>query len=101
MNWVCFELNEDERKVIWAISRIKKTKVGRYFNYHDVRRKKTCHDLDVLAILIGLEAKGLTERKVGGEGMWRMTHYGKLVEHRLEKEQLESEYPELDRIIRR
>ncbi len=33
--------------------------------------------------------------------MWRMTHYGKLIEHKLEKEYLESEYPELNGIIRR
>jgi hypothetical protein len=101
MNWECYELNEDEKKVIWAISRTKKTKVGRCFSYHDVRRKKQCHDLDVLAILIGLEDKGLSERMGGGLDMWRMTHLGKLVEHELEREHLESEYPELKRIVRR
>jgi hypothetical protein len=101
MNWVNCELNEEEKKVLWAISRIKKTKVGRFFNVHNVRRKKTCHDLDVLAILFGLEEKGLTERMCGGVEIWRMTHYGKLVEHRLEKEYLETEYPELNRILRR
>lgn len=101
MSWVGCELSEEEKKVIWAISRIKKTKVGRGFNYHDVRRKKTCHDLDVLTILIGLEEKDITERMGGGVEMWRMTHYGKLVEHELERAYLESEYPELNRIMRR
>lgn len=69
MKWVDCELNEEEKKVLWAISRIKKTKVGRCFNFQDVRRKKACHDLDVLSILFRLEEKGLTERMGGGVEM--------------------------------
>jgi hypothetical protein len=94
------DLDQDQRLVLWGVSRTRKTRKERDFRWRDVQRRMACRNIDVLTVLKRLERIGLTEHRSLDQEWWRMTHLGKLIEHDIEKEFLKVEYPDLSRIIR-
>lgn len=85
-------LSSEEKIVMAAIARVPKSNEMRIFHSRDVKRKKSCWDIDVDRVLSDLQDLGLVHHQGSGDD-WVVTRGGKIIEHDIESKVLSNENP--------
>jgi Cdc6-like AAA superfamily ATPase len=95
-------LTGNQKIVLREISRVEKTGSG-FFKINSLKNKGKIikKGIDVESVLEELQTLGLVSQNNPSRQLWHVSRQGKLVEHKLEKNFNNFNYPDLSRIIRR